>query len=119
MRIVELSGSAEISRLQSSPLLPPFSHSDFEEHAADLHLCAVSENDEVLCRGSLWWKQVPEYPGHKIGAVGHYGCIDDAAANGLLAAACESREGLRSFGVVGCCNYVRRATGRSRLPRLG
>jgi len=43
---------------------------------------------QAVGRCSLWWRNTPEYPGHRVGYVGHYAVSDAAAAPLLFESAC-------------------------------
>jgi len=44
----------------------------------------LADSDSVAARCSLWWQETPAYAGHRLGYVGHYAAVDDAAAHELL-----------------------------------
>lgn len=54
--------------------------------APDAHLRL--ETGVLRGRCSLWWTQVPDWPAHRLGVIGHFSAIDEPAAQMLLAAAC-------------------------------
>jgi GNAT superfamily N-acetyltransferase len=89
MRVISTADASKISGLVGIAALPRFSAADFENHHADIHLCAVPESGEVRARCSLWWNQVPAYEQHRLGVIGHYAAADEEAAAAILAAAQE------------------------------
>lgn len=89
MRVVHSSDPSEIRGSVEAAKWPRFNSADFVDQHADLHLCALSENDGVQARCSLWWNHVPAYEQHRLGVIGHYAASDDAAAAAVLAAAQE------------------------------
>ena len=58
-------------------------------------LLAWEEGDVVMARASLWWRQVPDHPGQRLGLIGHYAAADPVSAEKLLEVACTelSRQG--------------------------
>jgi GNAT superfamily N-acetyltransferase len=48
----------------------------------------IMEREVVIARFSLWWKQVPYYPGERLGLIGHYAVRDRRAAHEALRLAC-------------------------------
>ena len=62
---------------------------------ADENWLVRGQGDTPLARCSLWWSDVPAYPDHTLGLVGHYAAQDDEAATLLLDAACRQ---LRAHG---------------------
>lgn len=89
MKLVECKSPAGRSALPHAASLRPFDAGQLQSHAADLHLCALSANDEVLAHCSLWWKLTPQLPGHSIGAIGHFAACDEHATTALLDRALE------------------------------
>jgi GNAT superfamily N-acetyltransferase len=57
-------------------------------HAPDALLICTSRGT-VVARASLWWREVPKYPGHRVGLIGHYAAYEVAEAEMLLTMACE------------------------------
>ena len=56
-------------------------------HAPDALLIARHDG-RVQARGSLWWRTVPDYPGERLGLIGHYGARDARSAAEILSTAC-------------------------------
>jgi GNAT superfamily N-acetyltransferase len=56
---------------------------NFTAHAADEHLAL--ENAEARC--SLWWKEVPEVSGQRLGCIGHFSASDTESGTVILHAA--------------------------------
>jgi GNAT superfamily N-acetyltransferase len=67
----------------------------FEQDRADAHLVVIDDNEGPKAQCSLWWSQVPQLPGWRLGTIGHYCAGDDFAAHILLACA---RNRLRAVG---------------------
>jgi GNAT superfamily N-acetyltransferase len=95
MQVVQCATTSEIARLVESATLSRFNPSDVETQRADIHLCALSGSGDVEARCSLWWNHVPAYDQHRVGVIGHYAAVNDAAAAVVLAAA---EERLRAAG---------------------
>jgi hypothetical protein len=69
--------------------LAPLDPGVLERHAPDLHLAESAGRGRV----SLWWSQVPAWPGRRLGLLGHFAAVDATAARSLLEAGCrELRE---------------------------
>jgi len=58
------------------PAMPALQHVDYH--------CVVLGSDGPLARASLWWRNVPPMIGERLGVIGHYTALDDAAAQMLL-----------------------------------
>jgi GNAT superfamily N-acetyltransferase len=70
------------------PNLPGFTMDQCRAHHCDAHLIAI-QDDIAVARCSLWWTQVPELPGSRVGVVGHFAACDSAHAGELLKSAGE------------------------------
>ena len=68
--------------------LPPFDPADLARHAADCHWRLMGDHGETAGRCSLWWRNTPSLPGHRLGLIGHYAAIDGVAARRLLQHGC-------------------------------
>ncbi len=55
---------------------------------ADDHRLAINENDEIVAHCSLWWRETPTMPGHRVGLIGHYAAHHAEAGALLLDDAC-------------------------------
>lgn len=51
-------------------------------------LISLDAAGRLAARASLWWSRVPEYPGERIGVIGHYAAADAQSAAQILSAAC-------------------------------
>jgi GNAT superfamily N-acetyltransferase len=89
MRVVAIDSSRDRMALVESPGLPPFDARQIEEHAADIHLCALDGDGKIRAHCSLWWKQAPPLANYEVGVIGHYAALDDDAAEALLGATVE------------------------------
>src|SRR5215831_11340545 len=65
-----------------------FDPSDLDRHQPDEHWLLLSDGREAIGHCSLWSRNVPPYPGHRLGLIGHYATRDDTAAKRLLEQAC-------------------------------
>lgn len=63
--------------------LPVFDDGLLEQHRADAHW-AIAEDDVIVARCTLWWRETPRYQQHRVGVIGHYAAASDAAAAALL-----------------------------------
>jgi GNAT superfamily N-acetyltransferase len=65
------------------------------QHAPDALLMSLDQG-RLLGRASLWWRQVPELTGERVGLIGHYAVQDGRAAATILDEAC------RALAAQGC-----------------
>ncbi len=71
-----------------SPHLPPLDPAQIARHQADAHWLRLDARANAVARCSLWWRETPPYPGHRLGLIGHYAASDEESAAQLLAWAC-------------------------------
>lgn len=71
----------------SAPGLPPLNPEMIALHQADSHWLAPGMDGQPAARCSLWWRDVPAYPGHRLGLIGHYAAQTLHASEALLDAA--------------------------------
>jgi hypothetical protein len=64
--------------------LPVLDPAQLALQAPDLHLA----DDAGRGRASLWWSDVPAWPGHRLGVIGHFAAADPETTRALLDAAC-------------------------------
>lgn len=91
-------------------LQPQLSLQQVQAQQADEHWVLMNETNEVLARCSLWWKQTPSFESHRSGLIGHFSTRDFAAANELLAAACDAlrvRDCTMAIGPMDCNTWNR------------
>jgi GNAT superfamily N-acetyltransferase len=65
-----------------------FDPTDLDRHQPDEHWLLISDEREAIGHCSLWSRNVPAYPGHGLGLIGHYAALDDRAAAHLLTHSC-------------------------------
>src|SRR5262245_16448659 len=81
--------SADEWRASVSGQSPPFfDPNDMHRHQPDEHWLLTNDGREAIGHCSLWSRNVPAYPGHRLGLIGHYAARDTAAAQRLLSQAC-------------------------------
>ena len=78
----------ELSGFAATEAVPMLSADDLLRHAPNAHWLLTDSEKNMLARCSLWWRSVPEYPGQRLGFIGHYAARDQAAAARLLEQAC-------------------------------
>jgi len=91
MRIVEFVSPAQIAEFCALHGSYPIAPEDYSVRQADAHWGLVDHSGMLLARCSLWWHEVPDYPGERLGLIGHYAATmaDGAqAARDLLRHAC-------------------------------
>ncbi len=94
MRIIEVPPDVTAGRYPSSTGLPEFDAGLLHRQRVDTHLLADND-DEVVARASLWWRDVPSVAGERLGVIGHFDATDRDAAALLLS---RSLERLREEG---------------------
>lgn len=82
--VVNVGGGEVLGSLCDTPLYGGFDPVMPAQQHVDYH-CVVLGPDGPLARASLWWRNVPSMTGEKLGVIGHYAALDDAAAQMLLA----------------------------------
>lgn len=70
------------------PGLPHLDPREVTTHHADAHWLLLDSQQAVVARCSLWWRQTPAYPGHRLGIIGHYAAQNVDAATQLLQLSC-------------------------------
>ncbi len=58
----------------------------------DEHWVLIDNGGFWVARCSLWWCSTPQYPGQRLGIIGHYAAGSDAAARQMLRHACRQLE---------------------------
>lgn len=74
--------ASELETLASLDGITALSSSLFSQHQPDLHL-AVLQDQILVARCSLWWKNAPTYNQETLGLIGHYSAQDDRSAQAL------------------------------------
>ncbi|NJN56987.1 MAG: GNAT family N-acetyltransferase [Leptolyngbyaceae cyanobacterium SL_5_9] len=87
-RFLQIEKLDQLAKLSSLSGLSALDAKSFVSHAPDAHWVLVEEGT-IAGRYSLWWKNVPPYPGHTLGLIGHYAVQDEEAAQRLLDHACQ------------------------------
>jgi len=57
------------------------------QHAPEA-LITLDIGGMLAARLSLWWRNVPDYPGERLGVIGHYSAINAEVADQILESAC-------------------------------
>lgn len=94
-RVLQITSPAQLEPLRSAGPLPLVTPAELALHAPDAHCVLLEDADQPVGRCSLWWRQVPPHPGHRVGVIGHYAVRDRTAAHALLQDACRQ---LREHG---------------------
>jgi GNAT superfamily N-acetyltransferase len=74
---------------QDAALLPAFDAQMPTRQKPDAHWLALDGAGQARARASLWWKQAPPHPTHRLGVIGHFAAADEEAARVLLGQAVE------------------------------
>lgn len=82
-RYIQVNNSAELASWANRDDFPLLEARLLDLHRPDAHWVLLRSEVAVgYC--SLWWRSVPEYPGERLGLIGHYNVVDSAAAMSLL-----------------------------------
>lgn len=73
----------QLAELKPFEGIEPLAIASFQHHAPNSHW-VIHTDHQVQARASLWWRQVPAYPGHRLGIVGHYAAHDEAVGVEVL-----------------------------------
>jgi len=87
-RLALIESADEWRELVSGQSPPSFDPNDLDRHQPDEHWLLISDDREAIGHCSLWSRNVPAHPGHRLGLIGHYAACDDRAATQLLTHAC-------------------------------
>jgi GNAT superfamily N-acetyltransferase len=66
---------------------PPVTSENLCRHSPDAHWIATNQG-HLVARCSLWWTDVPQYPGETLGVIGHYAAADAQTGAALLDQVC-------------------------------
>lgn len=79
--------NGDLERFCALPWLGELTPENVRMHNSDV-LLTLGAAGKLAGRASLWWSQVPPYPGERIGLIGHYAADDARSAAEILSAAC-------------------------------
>ena len=68
--------------------------------SCDQHFAAVDSNMVLRARCSVWWRETPELPGERVGAIGHYAATESDAGRAVI------RQALARLQAKGCSMAV-------------
>jgi GNAT superfamily N-acetyltransferase len=88
LRRLPVAGPDDLARFCSLPGLSSLTPDVVTRHRPQASWLLV-DGDAVAARCSLWWGDVPPYPGHRLGFIGHYAVTSAASAAAVLGLACE------------------------------
>jgi predicted N-acetyltransferase YhbS len=74
--------ASDLETLPVSSGIPALTPSLFSQHQPDLHL-VILQDQILVARCSLWWKNTPTYHQEILGLIGHYVAQDDQSAQAL------------------------------------
>jgi hypothetical protein len=90
MRMVEFTSADEMARFDAGTLHRSAEIStQIEQHHADEHIMAMTDNQGAAAECSLWWSRAPRLEGEHVGLIGHYSAMEPAAAHAVLELACQ------------------------------
>jgi GNAT superfamily N-acetyltransferase len=85
-RLIWYAAAGAVGWPPDHPAAPPFDPTVLPRHRPDAHAQLLRDGRRAG-QLSLWWSEAPPLPGERVGAVGHFGAADEAAARALLDAA--------------------------------
>jgi hypothetical protein len=94
MQILRLDDPTELAAYDTPRGWTTLSRDELTQQAPQRSLVAIDEGKPVA-RCSIWWRDVPALGEDRLGVIGHYGAVSQAAAVTMLQAACDdlAREG--------------------------
>ncbi len=87
--ILHIVDSGQLNAYGKSACYKDFDTACLLAHKVDYHALLVDRAHQARGRCSLWWKSVPDYPGEKLGVIGHFYSDSSDATRRLLDHACE------------------------------
>ncbi|MBT4865645.1 MAG: GNAT family N-acetyltransferase [Planctomycetaceae bacterium] len=87
-QFVQIGNAEQYCAFRPMADLPSFDAQLLQDHSVDAHW-AIIDAGRVTARCSLWWKNAPAHPEHRIGLVGHYAAATDESAAALLEFVCQ------------------------------
>jgi GNAT superfamily N-acetyltransferase len=85
-----IQAGCEIPNLAVISGLPTPAECSPPHEQADARIIITNENTEIIAHAAVWWKESPEMPGHRLGAIGGFAAVDQASAKVLLDQACDA-----------------------------
>ena len=79
--------AAEWGPWEAASSSPSFDSAWLDLHLPDSHWVLLDKGRRLCGHCSVWWRQVPSYPGHRPGLIGHYFASDRSASDQLLTTA--------------------------------
>jgi GNAT superfamily N-acetyltransferase len=86
-KIIRITEPAGLAALPAGRDVAPLDAALAARHRPDLHLALV-DGGRLAARCSLFWRDVPEWPDARLGAIGHYAARGPAEGVALLDVAC-------------------------------
>jgi hypothetical protein len=83
LMVLEIRSHEQYRAMRPGRAVPHFDPELLLQQQADAHWIAVDE-EQIVARCSLWWRDTPTYLKHRVGLIGHYAAATDAAARTLL-----------------------------------
>jgi GNAT superfamily N-acetyltransferase len=80
--------ATQLESFRNARGMPSLNAALMKRQQADTHLLITDEAGAAQARCSLWWKDTPPDPEHRLGLIGHYAAVDAEAARELLQQAC-------------------------------
>lgn len=87
-QLARIESSNEWRECAGGQAMPHFDPNDLDRHRPDEHWLLMNDGREAIGHCSLWIRNAPDYPGHRLGLIGHYAASDTSSAHQLLTHAC-------------------------------
>ncbi len=87
--VVHIVDSRQLTAYEESACYKDFDPTCLLTHKVDYHAAFVDKTQQARGRCSLWWRTVPDYPGEKLGVIGHFYSDNSDITRCLLDHACE------------------------------
>ncbi len=88
-KVIHIVNTHDLTAYTRSPCYKGFDIESLQSHGVDHHAVYVGENNQAQARCSLWWRAVPNYPGERLGVIGHFYSEHSEATDFLLTYACD------------------------------
>jgi len=83
-QIIEVENAGQLTQFCEASDLPVLNPDAVARQKADVHWMIVDAKGKINARCSLWWRDVPAYPGQRLGIMGHFAANSAEAADSLL-----------------------------------
>ena len=85
---IQITDGADVPSIKLTENLPPPATVAGADEHPDARVFITAPDGIVTAHAALWWKEVPPYPDHALGAIGGFAATDSESTRLLLDAAC-------------------------------